>query len=378
MRILYVITKSNWGGAQKHVYDLATGMKERGHEVWVALGGNGTLKKRLEDSGIYTFSISRLGRDVSVANDTASFRSIFSIIKNKRPDILHLHSPKASGLGALAGRLLRVRSIISTVHGWTFNENRPIHERLSIAFVSWMTMILCHTTIVLSEREYSQASYFPWVKDKLKLIPPGVKSPTLMSIEGAKLVLAKSLNMPLQELSKKTVIGVIAELHPNKGITFLLDAMKDVVRQVDNAILVILGDGQDRAMLETKIKDLGIEKSAFLLGYVENAYEYLKSFAIFVLPSIKEGLPYVILEAGHASLPVVATTVGGVPEAIEDMKSGILVQPKNSHELAHAIMFLLDHPNERKKYGIALKERTTSRFSLEKMLWLVEGLYKER
>ncbi len=375
MKIMYVITKSNWGGAQRHVFDLAVSMKDRGHDVWVALGGNGILKTRLEAAGIYTFSIAELGRDVSPGKDAGSFKELYRVIKSKRPDVLHLHSPKAAGLGSLAGRLLGVRMIATTVHGWAFNESRPLYEKATIAFFSWLTMMLSHRTILLSEREYGQALYFPWVKHKLALIPLGIKAPTFMSVDGTKQAVAKMIGMDLAEYNKKTVIGTIAELHPNKGLPYLVNAMEMVSREQPNAISVIMGDGELNAELHMLIKEKKLENSVYLAGYVEHASEYLKAFSLFVLPSIKEGLPYVILESGCASLPVVATTVGGIPEIVEDMKSGILVQSRNARELAHAISFMIEHPEERRKYGAALKERVATRFSMDKMLSALEELY---
>ncbi|MEA2715226.1 MAG: hypothetical protein QOG91_254 [Candidatus Parcubacteria bacterium] len=378
MKIVYVITKSNWGGAQRHVFDLATTMKDKGHDVWVAVGGEGVLKQKLEKAGIYTFSIAALDRDISLAKDIGSFREIFSIVRSKRPDILHLHSPKAAGLGSLAGRLLRVKSIITTVHGWTFNESRPFYERLAIIFASWLTMLFSHTTILLSEREFTQAFRFPGAKDKIKLIPLGISAPTFMSIEGAKNFMAKAIGIPAAEFNKKTVIGCIAELHANKGLCYLVEAMASVAAQNPEAIAVVVGEGEEAESLRNKIKEHKVERSVFLIGYVDGAAEYLKAFSMLVLPSIKEGLPYAVFEAGSAGLPVIATTVGGIPEIIEDMKSGILIQPKKSRELGHAISFMIEHPVDRKKYGAALKERIRSKFSEEKMLWLLLGLYGER
>jgi len=378
MRILYVITKSNWGGAQRHVFDLSTAMKAEGHEVWVALGGEGILKKKLEETGVYTFSISNLGRDISPSKDAGSFKEIFTIIKNKRPDIIHLHSPKAAGLGSLAGRLLGIKSIITTVHGWTFNENRPMREKLPIMLLSWVTMILSHKTILLSLREYKQALYFPWVKNKLKLIPLGIKPPTFVSVDGAKQIIAKMIGVNFADFDKKTVIGTVAELHPNKGLNYLIEAMSLVCEQQSNTICIVIGDGQERESLVAMIAERKLEQKVFLTGYLDNASEYIKAFSIFVLPSIKEGLPYAILEAGSAGLPVVATTVGGIPEIIDDMKSGILIQPKNSRELSHALSFMVEHPDERKKYGNILKERIASKFSLDRMISDVKKLYNEK
>lgn len=236
-------------------------------------------------------------------------------------------------------------------------------------------MILSHTTVLISEREYVQAARFPFVKNKLKLITLGISQPTFMSVEGAKQLLAKHIGMDIAEFGKRTVVGTIAELHPNKGLTYLLEAMRTVAEQHPQSICLVVGDGQSAAMLHLLIKQYNLEPQFFLAGYMDNASEYLKAFNIFVLPSVKEGLPYTILEAGSASLPVVATSVGGVPEIIDDMKSGILVQPKNSRELGHALSFMIEHPEERKKYGATLKEKVTTKFSLERMLWLIEGLY---
>ena len=376
MKILYVITKSNWGGAQRHIFDLATAMKARGDVPVVALGGDGLLRKKLEDSGIKTHAISTLGRDVALTKDAGSFREIFSIIRREKPDILHLHSPKAAGLGALAGRLLGIKNIIYTVHGWAFNEDRPFYQKAFIAKLSWFTMMLSHKIILLSDHELKQTrALFPFVKNKLTLIPLGMRAPTFMSVDGAKQTLAKHIGIDFAEFNKKIVIGTIAELHPNKGLNYLIDAFARVCDGRTDIISIIIGDGDLLSELHMQIKEKGLEGRVFLAGYMENASQYLKAFSMFVLPSVKEGLPYVILEAGSASLPVVATTVGGIPEIIEDMKSGVLIQPKNSSELAHAISYIIEHHNLAKQYGNSLHEVISQKFSIEKMLKAVEEIY---
>lgn len=376
MKILYLITKSNWGGAQRHVYDLATSMKERGHTPVVALGGEGILRKRLEDAGIKTHSIPNLGRDISISKEISSLKEIFSIIKRERPDVMHLHSPKAAGLGAIAAKILGVKKIIYTVHGWAFNEDRPLYQKALIAVASWANMALVDKTILLSERELNQSMKFPFVDKKLILIRPGMKPPIFISINGAKQALAQILGLSVPDILKKTIIGTVAELHPNKGIKYLIEAMEKVSKDHPETISVIIGGGDQFHNIGEAIKKNGLENNVRLIGYLENAAEYIKAFNIFTLPSVKEGLPYVLIEAGYASLPIVATTVGGIPEMIEDMGSGVLVQPKNSNELAHAISYLVEHPVMAKKYGSYLREQVTQKYSLERMVNEVEGLYK--
>jgi len=380
IKILYVITKSNFGGAQRYVYDLASAMKKRGHEVTVVLGGAGLLKIKLEGAEIRTHAIASLKRDISVTDDAVSFKTIYSIIKTERPDVIHLNSPKAGGLGAFACRFLNASRftlhatrIIYTVHGWAFNEDRLFYERATIRLFSWLTMLLCHKTILLSQREYTQALGFPFVKNKLALVPLGIKPPVYFSREKARELL--NITQPF-DISKGCVIGTVAELHPNKGLTFLIDAMAVVVKKHPNTVCVIIGGGQDRKALESLIREKQLERTVFLTGYIDEASKYLKAFDIFVLPSLKEGLPYAILEAGLASLPVIATSVGGIPEIIENRKSGLLIAPKSSSELAHTISFMIEHPKEREQYGLALRQSTTQKFSFDKMLATTKNLYK--
>ncbi|MES2315106.1 MAG: glycosyltransferase [Patescibacteria group bacterium] len=368
MKILYIITKSNWGGAQRHVFDLAINAKKQGYDVVVALGGNGILRSRLEENSISTRTISELGRDVSVGKDTGSFKEIFGIIHREKPDAVHLHSPKAAGLGALAARILRVKKIIYTVHGWAFNENRPIHEKAAIIFFSWLTAVLTHKVILLSERELGQTLLFPFVKQKTVLIPLGIDSPTFISVDGARQFMAKKIDMPFSDFNKKIVVGSIAELHPNKGLTYLLSALLDIKENHPEVITLLIGGGELRSQLDAFIKAHGLEKHVYLLGYLESASEYMKAFNIFILPSVKEGLPYTLLEAGYATLPVITTTVGGIPEIIEDMKSGVLIQPRKPAEIAHAIAFYAEHLDVARQYARNLNESVKKKFALERMV----------
>lgn len=377
MKVVELITKSNWGGAQRHVYDVSSYLNKKGYEITVALGGNGILKDRLIEAKIQTVSIESLGRDIKITGEIKSFWKIFGVIRKEKPDILHLHSPKAAGLGALAGRLLGIDMIVQTIHGWSFNEDRSLIERSLILFFSWITTMLCHKTIVISEHDYAQSMYFPLVRNKIQLIPIGIESPVFMSVDGAKQLLSKKVNMDLSLFKKKTVMGTISELHNNKGLHYLVESMESVVKKHKDAIMVVIGEGEQRESLTEHIKKSGLEKNFFLVGYIDHANEYLKALDIFVFPSIKEGLPYALLEAGMASLPVISTTVGGIPDIIEDMKTGILIQPKNTRDLTHAISFMLEHPKDIKRYGKSLKEQVSTKFSSIKMLENIDKLFSE-
>ena len=122
-----------------------------------------------------------------------------------------------------------------------------------------------------------------------------------------------NLKFKIQNLK---LIGTIANLYPTKGINFLIEAAAKLIKDHPELLFVIFGDGPERKKLELMINDLGLKNKVLLAGYLPEAHRYLKAFDLFVLPSVKEGLPYAILKAQAAGLTVVATQTGGLPEIL--------------------------------------------------------------
>src|SRR3989344_5707607 len=152
-KLLFLITKATWGGAQRYVFDLATHLPSDQFDVTVAYGQGGKLQKMLGEKNIETYHIAALGRDIALFSDIASFFQIFRLLRQARPDVLHVNSSKAAALGALAARLVGVRRIIFTAHGWPFKEARNVIAAALIYLVSWFTAFLSHTTIVVSKTD---------------------------------------------------------------------------------------------------------------------------------------------------------------------------------------------------------------------------------
>ena len=366
-KILYVITKSNWGGAQRQVFDLATNLPEDKFETAVALGGGGLLKEKLDGAGIRTIAVETLGRDIKIFNDLISFFKIFQIIKKEKPDILHLHSSKVGFLGALIGRLLGIKKIIYTVHGWMFLEKQPQWWTITMRFFSWLTILLTHKTIAVSENDKNASADFIGVKNKITVIPNGIN--TINFLEKSE---ARKKILPNQKtLDGEFWFGTIAELHKNKGLNFAIEALDKNLP----AVLVIVGEGEERKNLERLILERELQEKVFLVGQIDNPATLLKAFDVFLLPSTKEGMPYSILEAGAAGRPVIASNVGGLPEIITDMESGILVRAGRPAEIRKAMEFLINNPERRAAFGAALQSVVAEKFGLSKMLGQIETLY---
>ncbi len=349
MKIIYGITKSNFGGAQRYVFDLAKAAKAAGHDVAVLCGGEGALVQKLKAENIRVISIPGFGRDMDLLHDASRLWFIIKTLKHESPDVFHINSAKMGGAGIFSGRLLGIPHIIFTFHGAAWHEARPAWQRALIKFFSWLTVFSAHKTICVSENIRQEISHWPFIEPKLVTIHNGVESFDL-----------------LPRTDNTFTVGTIAELHHIKGLDILLHAWQKFVSKY-RAQLVIMSDGEERANLEKLAKNLGITDSVSFKGYVNNARQYLLAFDIFVLPSRSENLPYVILEAGFAELPIIATRVGGIPEIITNGENGVLVKPESSEEIFSSLVLLAEDGKLRARLGAAAKEKVLKDFSIKKM-----------
>lgn len=376
MKILHVITKANWGGAQKYVYDVATDSIGRGHDVSVVTGKKGVLCDRLQTAGISITSIDALKRDVSLVDEVRVGWQLYSYIKKERPNIIHLHSSKIGAIGSLIGRIYttflnRKARVIFTAHGWAFKEtHRSPIARLAIAFISWLTILLSHGVIVLSHKEHEMVCRWPFARKKLHVISIGIDGGTYVSMKEARARMCERLP-ELQKSTETTWIGSIGELHMNKGFDVAIEAMNNI----EDAIYIIIGDGEERARLLSLIEKHNLANRVFLAGNQEDARALLPAFTFFIQPSRKEGLPYTILEAGDANLPVIASNVGGIPEAIIPNETGTLIEPENVEDLSRAIINYMRLPDVRELHANNLHNHIQNNYSKETMLATINDLY---
>lgn len=366
-KVLYLITKSNFGGAQKQVYELACEAKQRNYEVVVACGGTGTksaetgrLATLLKEAHITVLQIKHFMRDISLSDEILAFFEVIKILRKEKPDILHVTSSKAGGIGALAGRLTGCKRIIFTSHGLTMDENwRPRWQIILISFFTWLTILLSHHTIMISTETYDRVRRMPLLSKKVSLIFNGISPITFLDKTKSQTKLLPNVS-PAENL---VVIGGSGELHPNKNWSSIIKLMPSFPRNVH---LLIISEGEERVALESLVKELGVDGRVHLPGYVNDAPQYYTAFDVFVLPSKKEGLPYVILEAGLAHLPVVTSDLPGMHDIITDGVNGYLVQT-DSDRLRESIQSLIGDVKLRQKLSTALYGTVHSKFSIERM-----------
>lgn len=353
MKILYLITKSNWGGAQRYIYDLATSFEAKGSDCVVAFGGAGDLKKKLDTSSIRTISLPSLGRDIYLMKEFRSMYDIYSLIKRERPDVLHLNSSKAAGVGAFLGRVLGVPLIVTTMHGAPFREDRKFFYKGLIYFFTWLTCLFSHKVITVSKQDEADIGAMFFLKKKVITVYLGI------NYEPAK---ERTITK-----GKEVRIVTVGEFTKNKGHLYGLRAIELLKQKGVLFSYTIIGEGEDRKKIEEYIAMKHLEDVVILPGY-QDARSVLHNYDLYLLPSVKEGLPFILLEAGKASLPVVATITGGVPEIIRHDETGLLAQPKDSEGICDALESLINNRKHAKELGQSLHSHIVQNFSYSKML----------
>lgn len=340
-KLLLIVTSSAWGGAEAYVLRLATAAAAA-FDVTVAAGPSKSreLFRRLP-SGVKAFELGDLVRPIAPWSDFKAVRRLRRLIDEEGFDLVHANSSKAGLVAALAVRLSRKRPRhVFTAHGWGFSERRGLAFRLAVLWSEKLASRWRDATVVLTGAERATALRRGLSTDeRLHLIPLGIDPGEIAFLDAtaARTELSRVCGARLEG----RVIGTIANAYPAKDLPNLLAAFALLAPEVPDAELVVLGDGPEMPRLRELRAVHPHRARIHLPGAVTDAARLLKGFDLFALPSSKEGLPWAVLEASLAGVPVVATRVGALPEIVEDGETGLLVPPSDPAALSDALRRLL-------------------------------------
>jgi glycosyltransferase involved in cell wall biosynthesis len=359
-KILFFITKSNWGGAQKYVYDISTDkvLREKYLPI-VALGGEGVLSEELSKADIRIIKAKFLKNSLNPILLLLSIFENIKIIRSIRPDIVHTNSSFAGLAIGCACFLTRQKSIF-TVHGWPQNESRNSLVKIILGQAMAFVILFHNKTICVSKKVFKETPRFFGIvdlKNKCVVIHHGMK----VSFDFASFEHIKKLDHDVVN------IATIAELNDNKNHPLILKALAKLPEDL-KWNYHMLGDGANREEIHKQIIAHKYSDKIFSYGFVKDAKRYLFDFDLFVLGSITESFGFVLLEAGAAKLPCIATRVGGIPEIIDDGENGIIVESNNVHQMTVALEKLITNKDLRKELGENLFKKVLSTFSKEKMV----------
>ena len=359
-KILFVITKDDIGGAQKYVRELAECLDSQKFQASVLTGGSKGAR----------FLSNSIRPHFLFVNDILALLELFLVFRREKPDIVHLNSSKAGVIGSIAAKLARVPRVIFTAHGWVFNPDNNL-SWLRKRFYILLHKIAAHfqdSIISVSDYDFQLAVRHRIAsRKKLATIYNGIAPVNFIGKAEARRILGKLTGAQADD--KKIWVGSIGRLVAEKDYETLLEA----AALIPNALFVIIGSGYELPKLKAKIKKLSLEGRCLIVEQLAPAAPYLKAFDIFLLTSIKEGLPYTMLEAMAADVPLVVTRIGGMTEIVQGR--GLVMPPREPEEIARAIKYYLENPDEAKKFAAAAKQFLNDKLTLSRMVQETERVY---
>jgi glycosyltransferase involved in cell wall biosynthesis len=334
--------------------------------ICIYLAKNSSNPNIFEQKGKKVFYITQRP-ELSFFNFAAFFK-LTAILKNQGVDILHCHKHKSTFYGTVAGKMANVPIILAHVHGMgrTRNFNRKLLNRF----------LLSHVDRILAVGEA--------VKDDILQSNPAVNPEKVINTGNSidydyfsssvynKQTVRRKFGIP----ENSSVFGTAGRLAPTKGLRYLIRAFAQIKKQLRNVELLIAGTGELKDRLEKRAVKLGCRDSVHFLSHVDNMPEFYSAVDVFVLPSVAEGLPKVIIEAMAAGILCIATNAGGVPEVLDDGHCGLIVPLKDQYALADAMLKAANMPQQEKLAIIsAAKEHIKANYSHGVMIKKIEKIY---
>ena len=350
------------GGLQQVVMNICRTIDRGLFDVSVlCLRGLGEFSPEFEKMGIKVHLLPKTQN----GPDYFSPLKVAKILRHEKIDIIHTHNTQPFIDGTIGALLSGVKTIIHTDH------SREYPDKRRYMFAEWLMSHFAYKVVGVSEPT-SQALI------QYEKISPKKVITILNGIEGSKFEIVIDKGPKKKELgitSDGPIIGLAVRLTKAKGITYLLQAMPEIIKAYPNITLVIAGTGDYEDRLKKEARDRGIDKNVLFLGPRLDIPELLKLFDLYVLPSLWEGLPIVLLEAMVAGCPVVATDVGGNYMAIQHGENGSLIEPKNPDLLASEVIRVLSNEGLRTNYARKSAQRFKEKFSAEVMTQNYQRLY---
>lgn len=341
------------GGAGVHLLDLARGVQDAGHDVTIVVGGKGVFFEHANALGFKCISLKHMVREIHPIKDILGFLELREVIRVCAPEIIHLHSSKAGLIGRVVARSLNIPSIF-TVHGWAFTEGVSKGRR---AFYK----IIERAMTFLSDRIITVSNY-----DKNLALNHGIGNSNLISTIHNGIHDTQPQKQAVRSATQAARMIMVARFEEPKNQHALLQALASLKSL--SWELEFVGDGPSLSFVHSYAEELGLKERVVFSGACNDVANRLAGADIFCLISDWEALPLTILEAMRAHLPVIASNVGGIPELVENNKTGILVDRNDINSLAAAIKRLIGSPEVSAEMGACGRKKFEKNFIFNRML----------
>jgi len=309
------------------------------------------FEERARAAGITVFPLSS-GKPY----DVRSCLTIRGVLKREKPQLVHCHTSAAHSLALLSTFLPPTLPIIVSRRVDFSVGNNPLSR--------WKYFHPRVHYIAISEGVKNILLSAGVQEDKIDLVYSGIDPERFGDPARSRKEVLDEFRVP----DTAYVIGNVAALTDHKGQQYLVESANQVIERIPNAYFIIVGEGEERRNLESRVEQSGLRDRIMLPGFRKDINELMRAFDLFVLSSHLEGLCTSILDAMSLGIPVVATRTGGIPEVVKDGETGVLAEPKNPDSLAKAIIFAHDHPEALRDYAQKARERVLNEFTVDRMV----------
>ena len=340
---------------------IASGLDRKRFESIVGLFAPGWLKDRCEKLGLPTDVL-----PMQSQWDVDWIVRCCVLVRQRRVDLIHAHEFRANVFGAVVAKLCRI-PLVGTVHGKNYY---PEHVKRRVAY-RWVSKAARMVAVSEDLRQFL-STQVGIRGDRIARIYNGVDMPNRRSFEQV-----AQIRSDLGIEPSEYVLGIVGSLYPVKGHTYLFQALRSVLKLHPKTKLLVVGQGDLEDSLKRQAVELDIGHAVSFLGLRNDVPHILAALDLFVLPSLSEGLSVALLEAMSATVPVVASRVGGNPEIVQDGQTGLLVTPKNVSELAAHILEMIDKRERSKLFGERGREHVAKEFATTRMLDHYQGLHED-
>lgn len=371
--LLYVFDNMEFGGGERVFAQIINRLSGERYKIIVACLPTGAFIEKIEGNGAEINSV-----DMRNRFNPGVILQLSGLIKKEKVDIVHSQGARADFFARVAAKLASVPIVISTipmpVEGF---DVRPIRKLIYTAFNRFSECFVDRFIVVSDALEKMMIERHRIAPQRIVKIYNGIEKDEYCiadeEIAHRRLRFRTKVNIG-QDVA---VIGIIGRLVWQKGFEYFIEAIPEVLKEYKQARFLLVGTGELEEELKVKSKKLKLEEKAIFTGFMSDIKDVLASIDVFVIPSLREGLPVVLLEAMAMKKPIVATNIEGIAEILENGVSGLLVPPRNSKALAEAVINMLTYKEKALRMGISARMIVEERFGVDIMVQKVEEVYEE-
>lgn len=381
IKVAHVISRMVSGGAEENTAYTILGLNKQKYLMDLIVGDDfnkDILRKDNKTKEVNIIQIKGLKGPLNFFYDPIILWKLISIFRKNKYDIVHTHTTKTGILGRIAARITKTPIIICGLHGSAF-------QAFNSKILNWLLIYFEKFTGNFTDAYISVSTI---LSDKYKQEGIGIKSEYFTVLSGMDLekfsTIRKKVNKNsfLKEFNINPdtfIVGNVARLEAVKGHKYLFDAFKIVKekRKDKKVVLLVVGEGKERENLFKYVKNIGLENSVIFTGYRKDIEKIMAVMDIFVLSSLREGLPRVLVQAAAVGLPSVVFNVDGVPEIVRDDYNGFLIEPRDVNGLAEKIIKYFDNRSLIKLHGENGKKFVTGKWSIESMVSQIDEIYQK-